>query len=83
MNASERTVRDLLSIAEIGVNGQNSWDIQVHNPAFYDRLLSDGTLGLGESYMDEDWRMEEGDPTRLELLAHLVPTRAPFVYTAS
>jgi cyclopropane-fatty-acyl-phospholipid synthase len=37
------------------VNGNNPWDIQVHNEQFYSRVLHEGALGLGESYMDKWW----------------------------
>lgn len=37
------------------VNGPNPWDPQIHNPAFWNRLLSQGSLGLGEAYMDGWW----------------------------
>lgn len=52
---SETFIRDLLASADIEVNGPNLWDIQVHNPDFYARLLRDGSLGLGEAYMDGWW----------------------------
>lgn len=44
-------------IAEVGVKvaGGRPWDIQVHNPALYDRVLAHGSLGLGEAYMDGWW----------------------------
>ena len=48
-------VRQLLSQAGVEVNGSCSWDIQVHNPGFYKRAMAQGTLGLGESYMDGWW----------------------------
>jgi len=55
MQKSESVVRELLSLAEIEVNGSNPWDIQVHNDRFYQRVLSESSLGLGESYMDGWW----------------------------
>jgi cyclopropane-fatty-acyl-phospholipid synthase len=55
MNSMEKTAQKLLEKAGVEINGRNSWDIQVHNPRFYSRVLSQGTLGLGESYMDGDW----------------------------
>ncbi len=61
MNVSEKFIRELLSSAGININGSNAWDIQVHDPAFYDRLVRDGTLGLGESYMDGWWDCESID----------------------
>jgi cyclopropane-fatty-acyl-phospholipid synthase len=45
----------LLSSAGITINGKNPYDIQVHNKKFYQRVLRDGALGLGESYMDGWW----------------------------
>lgn len=55
MGKSEKFIRELLALAEVEVNGSNPWDIQVHNPDFYDRLVRDTTLGLGESYMEGWW----------------------------
>ncbi|MDB5536779.1 MAG: cyclopropane fatty acyl phospholipid synthase [Devosia sp.] len=43
------------------INGPNPWDPQVHNEALYGRLLSQGTLGLGEAYMDGWWDAEAID----------------------
>lgn len=55
MQKSEGMVRELLSTAEIEVNGVDPWDVQVHDDRFFDRILRDGSLGLGESYMDGWW----------------------------
>jgi cyclopropane-fatty-acyl-phospholipid synthase len=86
VNASERTVRELLSTTDIKINGSDPWDIRVHNPAFFDRLLGDGTLGLGESYMDGLWDCEAIDQmiTRA-LLARLdlkIQKEARFLFQA-
>ena len=48
-------VEKLFSLAGVEVNGKNPWDVTVHNPRFYRRVLADGLLGIGESYMDGDW----------------------------
>ncbi|MHB2147715.1 cyclopropane fatty acyl phospholipid synthase [Calditrichota bacterium LG25] len=55
VDSAEKTVRQLLEVAGIAVNGSNPYDIQVHNPRFYQRILSETALGLGESYMDGWW----------------------------
>ena len=57
MNA-ESTVRKYFNAAGIEVNGSQPGDIQVKNPEFYQRVMSGGSLGLGESYMDEWWDVE-------------------------
>ena len=46
---------DLLAQAGIRIDGDAPWDIRVHDPAFYRSVLTRGTLGLGESYMDGLW----------------------------
>jgi cyclopropane-fatty-acyl-phospholipid synthase len=55
-NATEkRLVQDLLELAGVRINGDRPFDIQVHNPATYPRLLAGGSLALGDSYLDGWW----------------------------
>ena len=44
-----------LGLADIRVDGSRPWDMQVHDDSVFWRLLMQGSLGLGESYMDGDW----------------------------
>lgn len=60
-NKYRKIAEDLLGLAGVKVNGPNSWDIQVHNEEFYKRVLTEGELGIGESYMDGWWDAEELD----------------------
>lgn len=53
--------REILAEADITINGKNPWDIQVHEEDFYQRVFSDDSLGLGESYMDGWWDCEALD----------------------
>lgn len=46
---------EVLKSAGINLNGTNPWDIQIYNQEFYSRVLKYGSLGLGESYMDQWW----------------------------
>ena len=57
--------------AECGVDidGPNAWDIQVHNEDFYARVVAEGALGLGESYMDGWWDVRDLDGCLYRLLA--------------
>ncbi len=57
----EKTIEDLLALSGVEINGPNPWDIQVHNDDFYRRVLTQASLGLGESYMDAWWDCEELD----------------------
>ncbi|ELY4519399.1 cyclopropane fatty acyl phospholipid synthase [Cronobacter muytjensii] len=56
-----RIAAELLSRAGITVNGPAPSDIQVKNPDFFKRVLQEGSLGLGESYMDGWWECERLD----------------------
>src|SRR5215510_9964106 len=49
----------LLMEAEITINGNKPWDPQVHSEQFWNRLYGEGTLGLGEAYMDGLWDVED------------------------
>ena len=42
----------LLEGTDIEFNGNNPWDIRVYNLKLYERILTQGSLGLGEAYMD-------------------------------
>ena len=57
----EEMVKTLLSSAGVSVNGPGDTDIQVKHPDFYKRVLRDGALGFGESYMDGWWDVKEMD----------------------
>jgi len=54
-NRFESIAQELLSSAGIVINGANPWDIQVHDKRFYQRVLSEAELGLGESYVEGWW----------------------------
>ncbi len=45
----------MLEKADVRIDGDRPWDIQVHNDSLYSRILAEGTLGVGESYMDGWW----------------------------
>jgi cyclopropane-fatty-acyl-phospholipid synthase len=49
--SSETFFRDLLAKAGITVNGSQPWDLQVRDTRAYDRMLRDGSVGFGESFM--------------------------------
>ena len=41
--------------ADIRVGGDRPWDVRVHDERVYRRVITTGTLGLGEAYMDGWW----------------------------
>jgi cyclopropane-fatty-acyl-phospholipid synthase len=56
-----RIVHEMLGMADIEINGSRPFDIKVNNPDFFKRVLQEGSLGLGESYMDGWWECERLD----------------------
>lgn len=56
-----RIANELLSRAGIAINGSAPADIRVKNPDFFKRVLQEGSLGLGESYMDGWWECDRLD----------------------
>jgi len=52
---AETLIRELFEAADVRIGGSSRHDLQVHDPRFYRHVLTDGNLGLGESYMDGFW----------------------------
>lgn len=48
-------IRKVLDQADIRVQGDRPWDLQVHDPRLYGRLLRHGSVGLAEAYIDGWW----------------------------
>ncbi len=58
---SRRTLEDLLARADIDLNGDRPWDIQIDDGRTFNRVLAQGSLGLGEAYMDGWWHCRRID----------------------
>jgi cyclopropane-fatty-acyl-phospholipid synthase len=58
---AEAVVRELFELADIQIGGSRPGDIRVHDPRFYERLLRDASVGLGESYMEDWWETDALD----------------------
>jgi cyclopropane-fatty-acyl-phospholipid synthase len=54
-NKYREKLGQLLSSADILIDGDRPWDIKVHNNNFFGRLLSGGSLAAGEAYIDGWW----------------------------
>lgn len=61
MKSFRTKVEHILSVAGIEINGKRPWDVHVNNENLYPRILSRGSLGVGESYMDGWWDCERLD----------------------
>ncbi|MDP4267677.1 MAG: cyclopropane fatty acyl phospholipid synthase [Bacteroidota bacterium] len=71
-NKYKKIAEEILEYADIKINGGNSWDIQVYNEDFYHRAITEGELGIGESYMEGWWDVNNVDEFIFRILrAHL------------
>lgn len=70
-------VRGLLAAADVRIDGDRSWDIQVHDGRLYARLLAGGSLALGDAYMDGWWDATQLDGLLARLLAAGLERRSP------
>jgi cyclopropane-fatty-acyl-phospholipid synthase len=61
MKSLESTAKEILELADVTVNGKQPHDITVHDTRLYKRVIRDGELGLGESYMDGWWDAPQVD----------------------
>jgi cyclopropane-fatty-acyl-phospholipid synthase len=66
--APPESLRRLAAEAGVRFNGSAPWDIQVHDPEVYRRILAQGSLGFGEAYMDGLWDAEALDELFSRLL---------------
>ena len=57
----KNTLLDMLDSAGVKVDGNNPWDIKTHDERFYNRVLAQRSLGLGEAYMDGWWDCQKLD----------------------
>lgn len=67
-NNYKTIAEEILALAGVKINGDNPWDITVHNDEFYRRAITEGELGVGESYMDCWWDSEKIDEFIFQIL---------------
>jgi len=70
LTSSQHYFYNLLRRADIIVDGSQPWDIRVKNPKLFDRVMAQGTLALGESYMDGWWECEALDQFFYKIMRH-------------
>lgn len=61
----------MLASAGIRINGDRPWDLEIRNPKFFSRLARQGTVGLGDSYVEGWWDVRQLD----EFFARLIEAR--------
>ncbi|WP_052385795.1 cyclopropane fatty acyl phospholipid synthase [Arenimonas malthae] len=70
-------VAAVLGTADVRLDGSRPWDLQVHDARLPARLLAQGSLGLGEAYMDGWWDSADLDGLLWRLLQARLDERRP------
>ena len=47
-NYCKKQLERLFEPADISINGNRRWDMQIHQPLVFRRTITEGNLGLGE-----------------------------------
>ncbi len=55
IDSGKQIIANLLKKADIQIDGNRDFDITVHNPKLYQRVIDNGSVGLGEAYMEGWW----------------------------
>lgn len=64
-------IQHILDPAGIVIDGTNPCDIRINNKQFFHRVIKDGSIGLGESFMSGWWECDRLD----EFFCRLMPLR--------
>lgn len=64
----KKLVEEYFQGGGIKLNGPDPWDIQVLDDRFYYKMITQGSLGLGESYMDRWWEVQQIDEWMYRIL---------------
>lgn len=76
MRDAETIITELLREADVIPGGDRPQDIEIRDPAFFRRVLSGGSLALGESYLDGWWEAKSLEAFFYHLARARIPERA-------
>jgi cyclopropane-fatty-acyl-phospholipid synthase len=90
MDKAQEFIKEIFEKADIAIDGDRPWDVRVHNPRLYRRVVGGGTLAFGESYMDGWWDSAALDETVSRLVGlgidryiRLTPAKIALIIGAS
>lgn len=81
-NLLKKQLNKKLAPAKISFNGPHKWDPQVNDPRLYQRIFTQGTLGLGEAYMEGWWDCQSLDQFFYRLLRNKINESVHFPFVA-
>ena len=65
----------LLELADVRLDGNRPWDLQVHDARLFARLWAEGSLGFGEAYMEGWWDCPALDAFFARVLGAGIPAK--------
>jgi len=71
----KKSIQKILDLIDVKINGTRDSDIIVHNPKFYQKVLSGGSLALGETYMAGWWDCKSLDKLFTKILISELDTK--------
>ena len=57
----KKLIHSLLDKADITINGNDPWDMQIHDQTIYKDIVLKGSLGLGDGYIKQKWDVDKID----------------------
>lgn len=77
LDSYRRALTDLLARAGITIDGDRPWDIRVRDQRMFRRVIGDGSVGAGESYMEGWWECARLDEMLRRVFAAGLDTKLP------
>lgn len=59
ISRERKLVEEIMAPAGITLDGPNPWDPQIHDETVFKRVFRDGSIAIGESYVDGQWDVED------------------------
>jgi cyclopropane-fatty-acyl-phospholipid synthase len=78
MSSPQQIIEHLLQDTGVKINGPDPWDMQIHDERSYNRILSGGSLGLGEAFVEGWWDCRALDEFFFKVLGKQLDKRLPF-----
>ena len=78
---AEGFIKRLIDKADIRIDGDRPWDVTIHDDRLYNRVLTQGSLGLGEAYMDGWWDVDAIDEFIYRVLMSGIRNEIPFDFS--
>src|SRR5262245_61661864 len=79
MNLFQSAARLALARADVQIGGARPFDLTVHDERFYRRALLEGSLGLGEAFVDGWWDCADVEELVYRMIAAGLAEKARFL----